>query len=451
MDLVVRGGTVVTPTRSIRADVGIANGTIAAVGEIDDRAPALDASGMLVLPGAIDVHTHLRLPTEEFPDRLFEDTAAAACGGTTTVLTFIEQLRGGSPLETLERWTRATAPEAAVDYGFQVVLTDLSERAACEMPELIARGCPTFKAFMVYPELRIDDRELFRALGITAAHHGMMMVHCENLVLLEAGIAAHLRRGEIAPRFHASSRPPLVEAEATHRALCLARAAGAPVYVVHLSCREALRSLQEARKDGQSAYAETCPHYLTLSAECYEGRDEETARFVISPPLREASQRDDLWRALATGDLDVVGSDHVPRRIAAEQANGVAPFPEIPNGAPGIETLVSLVYDGGVAAGRISAERMVELLAATPARLFGLESKGAIEVGKDADLVIWDPARERTLSQARLHHSADFTPYEGRTIRGGPVATMVRGRVVAEDGRFVGPRGFGTFRARFLR
>jgi dihydropyrimidinase len=449
MDLVIRGGTVVTAAGSRRADVGVSGGAIAAIGEVAGSGPTLDATGKLVLPGVIDVHTHLRLPAEDDPERLHRDTMAAALGGTTTVLTFIQQPRGGSLLETLDRWRAQAKSESAIDYGFHAIVTDLSEMAASEMPALIDGGCPTFKAFMVYDDLKIDDRDLLRAFQITSSHGGMMMVHCENLSMLEAGVARHLEAGETAPRFHASSRPPAVEAEATHRALSLARFVGAPVYVVHLSCREALAHVRRARRDGQPAYAETCPHYLTLSEERYTASDEEAAKFVISPPLREASQRDDLWRALAEGELDVVGSDHVPRRRADEAKAGLRSFAEIPNGAPGIETLLSLVYQG-VVTGRLTIERLVDLLATTPARLFGLERKGAIEVGKDADLVIWDPDPERILSQGSLHHWSDFTPYEGIAVRGQASTVFLGGRPIVRDGDFVGDRGAGKFVPRRL-
>lgn len=450
MDLVIRGGTVVTARGSYLADVGIAHGQIVQLGELDADVPSIDATGRFVLPGGVDVHTHLRLPGAEAPDRLYQDTVAAACGGTTTVLSFIEQPRGGSPLATLDQWKRGAASEAAVDYGFHVILTDFSERAAGEVLQVIAAGCPTFKAFMVYDDLKVEDADLLRMLRLTADHGGMMMVHCENRVLLEDGIARHLAKGETAPRFHASSRPPLVEAEATYRAICLARAVKAPLYIVHLSCRDALHHVREARVHGQAVFAETCPHYLTLSEERYDAPDEEAARFVISPPLRARSQHEHLWGALATGQLDTVGSDHVPRTLGDERAKGLTRFTDIPNGAPGIETRVPLVYDAGVLGGELSLERFVDLVATAPAQLFGLEKKGAIEVGKDADLVIWDPDTQWEIRQADLHHSADFTPYEGRRMRGAPSHVLLRGKEIVSDRKFVGERGAGRFQERRL-
>jgi dihydropyrimidinase len=450
LDLALRGGTVVQPDGRRKTDLGIRGERIAGIGEVGEAETTIDASGKLLLPGTIDVHTHLRLPGEEDPDRFYHDTTAAVMGGTTTVLSFVEQPRGSSPLETLRLWQREVETEAASDYGFHLILTDLGSRAETEIPEIIETGCPTFKAFMVYEELMISDRDLYRALGITSDAGGMMMVHCENEVMLSALVSGHLDRGLTAPRYHAPSRPPLVEAEATHRALCMARMAKAPLYIVHMSCGDALEHLRRARRSGQPAYAETCPHYLTLSEDRYQGADQEAARYVISPPLRAASHGGILWGALADGDLDVIGSDHVPRRLEDERQAVLADFSQIPNGAPGIETLSSLVYSEGVARDRISLERMAELLSASPAKLFGLEQKGSLEVGKDADIVIWNPEASRTLSQSDLHHSADFTPYEGMEVKGAVETTLVRGKVVADRGRFVGRRGEGRFVRRRL-
>jgi len=450
MDLVVRGGTVVTAGGSFQADVGIEGGRIAEVGTVSGDAPSIDATGKFVLPGGVDVHTHLRLPTPDLPDRLYQDTVAAACGGTTTVLTFIEMPRGISPQQTLETWSTGAAQQCAVDYGFHVILKEFSERVGAEIPQVIAAGCPTFKGFMVYEDLRVDDADLLRMFRLTAAHGGMMLVQCENRTLLEDGIARHVAAGETAPKFHALSRPPLVEAEATYRAICLARAAKSPLYIVHLSCREALRHVREAKEGGRAVFAETCPHYLTLSEERYDAPEDEAARYIISPPLRARAQHEQLWNALAAGQIDCVGSDHVPRSRADERAKNLTSFVDIPNGAPGIETRVPLVYDPGVTGGELSLERFVDVVATAPAALFGLEHKGSVTVGKDADLVIWDPDQEWEIHQERLHHSADFTPYEGRRVRGAPTRVFLRGQEIVKDGQFVGRRGAGAFQKRKL-
>lgn len=448
LDLAIRGGTVVSAGGRQQADVGIEGGRIVSIGRVEGAAREIDAAGRLVLPGAIDVHTHLRLPTADDPDRIFSDTTAAVLGGTTTVLSFIEQPRGGSLVATVDHWRRATGGEAVSDFGFHPILTDLHPGSETEIPAVIEGGCPTFKAFMVYEDLRIPDEDLFRALELTAAARGMMMVHCENQVLLQTLIRQHLARGDTSPRFHAASRPAVIEAEATNRALCMARIADAPIYIVHLSCAEALERLRWARDSGQRAHAETCPHYLTLTAERYQASDAEAARFVISPPLRDRHDQETLWAALADGTLEVVGSDHVPRRLAEER--DAADFTAIPNGAPGIQTLPGLVFSEGVMRERITLERMVAVLSTNPARLFGLDSKGKIEIGKDADIAIWNPDAKRTLSQDTLRHSADFTPYEGMEVRGSVETTMIRGRIVVEEGAFVGERGTGEFVPRRL-
>jgi dihydropyrimidinase len=276
----------------------------------------------------------------------------------------------------------------------------------------------------------------------------MLEVHCEDPVLIDAAVASALQRGNTAPRYHASTRSTEAEAVATHRAMAFARAADAPVHVVHLSCAAALRFVSEAKASGVRAHAETCPHYLTMTEERYEEPDPLTcARSLISPPLRSAADRDALWDGLAAGALDVVATDHVADRLAVEKAGAArgVPFDQISNGAPGIETLLATVYDGGVVRGRITVERMVDVLATTPARLFGFDRKGAIEVGRDADIVLFDPAARRTIRAEDLHHTSDYTPYEGLEVSGGVRSVFVRGRPVVRDGAFVGQRGFGAF------
>ncbi|MGZ8515646.1 MAG: amidohydrolase family protein, partial [Candidatus Limnocylindrales bacterium] len=302
---------------------------------------------------------------------------------------------------------------------------------------------------MVY-DFGVDDGTLSRALAAAGAQGGMLEVHCENRTMLQDLTAAHLAAGEVGPRFHASSRPPYVEAEATSRAIALARAANAPLYIVHLSCAEALAHVRAERGDGLPVFAETCPHYLTLTDDRYDGPAEEAARYVTSPPLRGRGQPDTLWQGLREGDLALVATDHVPDRIAVEKRSWRESFDRISNGGPGIETLLSLVYSEGVVRGRIGLERMVDLLATTPARLFGLRAKGAIEVGRDADLVLFDPTARRTIRAADLHHTSDYTPYEGFEVSGAVRSTIVRGSFVVRDGAFVGQRGHGQFVEREL-
>jgi len=456
-DLIVRGGTVVTVAGAATADVAVEGGRIAAVGPDlgSDAREVVDAGGLLVLPGVVDVHTHTRIATDAEPDRFFGDSVAAAFGGTTSFLVFNTPSTGGSVaagrtlLEGLREWRARTEGDAAVDYAVSLVITPQQEDAIAEMAGAIELGVPTFKAFMVY-DFGVDDATLYRALAMAGGSGGMLQVHCENAVVLDALTARHLEAGETAPRYHASSRPPYVESEATARAVALARAARAPLYVVHLSCAEALAAVRAARGEGLPVFAETCPHYLTLDESRYLLPPEEAAKYVISPPLRAAGQGDALWAGLADGSLALVGTDHVPDRVAVEKQSWRQSFDRISNGGPGIETLLSLVYSEGVAAGRIGLERMVDLLATTPARLFGLRSKGSVEVGRDADLVLFDPAWRRTIRQADLHHTSDYTPYEGREVLGAVRSTLVRGAWVVRDGAFVGRRGHGQFVEREL-
>jgi dihydropyrimidinase len=454
-DLVVRGGTVVTAGGSFPADVVVSNGRVTEVGEAAGDAhrdtPVVDATGLLVLPGCVDVHTHTRLPSEAEPDRFFADSVAAAFGGTTTFLAFnnpgtgISDEGSRSLLAGMREFRARTEGESAVDFGLSAVISGQQDDPVAELPALIAAGVPSAKAFMVY-DFRLTDDRLFAALRAMGRHGGMLQVHCENATVIDALVADAVARGNIACRHHALTRPTYAEAEATHRAIALARAADASVYIVHLSCADALAEVAAAKARGWPVYAETCPHYLTLTDARYEANDEqEVIRSVISPPLRSESDRGALWLGLRAGGLDLVATDHVPDRLAVEKRCPAPPFPQISNGAPGIETLLSVTYGEGVAGGRISVERMVDLLATTPARLFGMPMKGAIEVGRDADLVLFDPRATRTIRQAELHHTGDFTPYEGREVHGAVRAVFQRGAVVVRDGAFVGTRGTGRY------
>ncbi len=454
-DLVIRGGTVVTAAGSARADLAVAGGRITAVepdlgGLAASARDVVDATGLLVLPGVVDVHTHTRVATDERPDRFFDDSVAAAFGGTTTFLAFNNPGTGSSPAAArslttgLREWRAATASDSAVDVAPSLVITPSHEDAVAEMAAAIDAGVPTFKAFMVY-DFGLDDAAILRALVAAGHHGGMLEVHCENNAILESLTTRHLAAGEIAPRYHASSRPPYVEAEATGRAIALARAARAPLFVVHLSSADALAEVRAARAEGLPVFAETCPVYLTLTEDRYAGDPEEAARYLISPPLRPAGHPDALWAGLAEGDLSVVATDHVPDRVAVEKQSWRESFDRVSNGAPGIETLLSVVYDAGVATGRITLERMVDLLSTTPARLFGFATKGALAVGLDADIVLFDPAARRTIRGDDLHHSSDYTPFEGRDVHGAIRSTLVRGSFVVRDGAFVGRRGYGTF------
>jgi dihydropyrimidinase len=413
----------------------------------------VDATGLLVLPGAVDVHTHTRVATDAEPDRFFQDSVAAAFGGTTTFLAFNNPGTGSSPaaerslLTGLREWRAKTDGDSAIDHAVSLAISGRMDDPVAELPAMVDEGVSTAKAFMVF-DFRLDDRRLFDAMRTLGARGGMLQVHCEDPVLIDTAVADALARGDTAPQFHAATRSTEAEAVATHRVMAFARAADVPVHVVHLSSAGALRHVREAKARGVRAHAETCPHYLALTDARYAASDiDSVAECVISPPLRPMSDQDSLWAGLADGSLDLVATDHVPDRMAVEKAEarrGV-PFDKISNGAPGIETLLSIAYSEGVAKGRLTVERLVDVLATSPARLFGLDRKGAIEPGRDADLVLFDPAVRRTLRAADLHHTSDYTPYEGFELTGAVRSVFVRGRPVIRDGAFVGQRGNGRF------
>jgi len=459
-DLIVTEGTVVTAERSFAADVAIADGRIEAVEEgLAGRhpdVPTLDASRLLVLPGIVDVHTHTRLPGPDLPDRFFTDSVAAAHGGTTTFLAFnnpgtgISDEGAASLIAGLREFRARTEGESAVDYALSSVITGQQADPVGELPDLIAAGVPTAKAFMVY-DFRLTDDRLFSAFQAMGRNGGMLQVHCENATIIDALTERALAAGHTGCRHHALCRPPYAEAEATHRAIALAQAAEASVYVVHLSCADALAEVVAARARGWPVYAETCPQYLTWTDAAYDADDEaEMIKAVISPPLRSNADRQALWLGLARGGLDVVASDHVPDSLTVEKALPAPPFPQISNGGPGIETLLAVTHGVGPAAGRLTVERLVDVLATTPARLFGLASKGMVAAGRDADLVIFDPSAPRIIRQADLHHTSDFTPYEGLSLSGAVRSVLLRGEFVVRDGVFVGRRGRGRFLERSI-
>ena len=458
-DLLVRGGTVVTAGGARRADVLIRAESIAAVEpDLEGLASAgdtevVDATGLLVLPGAVDVHTHTRVASDAEPDRFFQDSAAAAFGGTTTFLAFNNPGTGSSPaaerslLAGLAEFRAATQRDSAIDYAPSLAISGRMDDPVAELPAMVDAGVPTAKAFMVF-DFRLDDRRLFEAMRVLGARGGMLQVHCEDPVLIDTAVADALARGDTTPEFHASTRTTEAEAVATHRVMAFARAADAPVHVVHLSNASALRHVRDAKTSGVRAHAETCPHYLALTDARYAAADVvSVAECVISPPLRPPSDQGALWAGVASGALDLIATDHVPDRRSVEKAEASrgTPFDRISNGAPGIETLLAIAYSEGVARGRLAVERLVDLIATTPARLFGLARKGAIEPGRDADLVLFDPSARRTLRAADLHHTSDYTPYEGFELTGAVRSVYLRGRPVIRDGAFVGERGYGRF------
>jgi dihydropyrimidinase len=337
--------------------------------------------------------------------------------------------------------------KSVIDYGFHMIMTDLNDQTEAEMDALVRQGVTSFKLFMAYPGVfMLDDASIFKALLRTGKNGGTICMHAENGGVIDVLVQRALAEGKTAPKYHALTRPARAEAEATHRAIALAEMADVPIYIVHLSAAEALDMVTEARDRGLPAYAETCPQYLFLSYDNYEEPDFNGAKYVMSPPLREQAKQAQLWRGLAFNDLQCVSTDHCPFCMKEQKELGRDDFSKIPNGAPGIETRMSLVFDGGVRDGRITLNRFVELTSTSPARIFGLfPRKGTIAPGSDADIVVFDPNRKVTLSAKTLHMRVDYNPYEGRQVTGATDTVLSRGRLVIEDGKFVGRAGAGSF------
>jgi len=451
MKTLIKNGTIVTAADQYAGDVLVEDEKITVIGTtLDMQADhVIDASGKYVLPGGIDVHTHLDMPFggTTSADDFESGTKAAAFGGTTSVVDFAIQYRGQTLHHAWETWLKKAEGKAVIDYGFHMIITELNDQVELEMDALVGQGLTSFKLFMAYPGVfMLDDASIFKALLRTGRNGGTICMHAENGGVIDVLVQRALAEGKTAPKYHALTRPARAEAEATHRAIALSEMADVPVYIVHLSAAEALEMVTEARDRGLPAHAETCPQYLFLSYDNYEEPGFGGAKYVMSPPLRGKATQDQLWRGLAYNDLQVISTDHCPFCMKEQKELGVNDFSKIPNGAPGIETRMSLVYDGGVRAGRISLNRFVELTSTSPAKIFGLfPRKGTIAPGSDADIVIFDPNRTMTLAASTLHMKVDYNPYEGRQVTGATDTVLSRGRLVIENGVFVGRAGAGSF------
>ncbi len=459
MRTLIKNGTIINADATTRADVLVDGETIALIGSnltvTADR--TVDAAGKWVIPGAIDVHTHMELPFGgTFAKDTFETgTRAAAFGGTTTIIDFAVQPRGKALRDGLDAWHEKADGNACIDYGFHMIISDVRDDVLAEMDTLVDEGVTTFKLFTAYPGVFFsDDGAIFRAMQQTAKNGGLIMMHAENGPAIDVVAGQTFAAGQTDPYYHGTSRSPLFEGEATNRVIRLAAVAGAPVYIVHLSAREALNEVRRARDEGLPAFAETCPQYLFLSLEDM-GDGFNGAKFVCSPPLRPADHQQDLWRGLLRDDLQVVSTDHCPFDFHGQKEMGRGDFRKIPNGLPGVENRVDLLHSGGVANGRLTPNRWVELISSAPARLFGLPQKGAVAVGLDADLVIYDPLRKHTISASTHHMAVDYSCYEGREVTGGADIVLSRGKIVVDGDEWLGAKGDGRFlkrqRSAFLK
>jgi dihydropyrimidinase len=444
-DVVVRGGTVVTAADAVAADVAISGGRIAAIGAgLPPGREEIDARGLQVLPGGVDVHTHLDLDLGGLvtADDFEAGTAAAACGGVTTICDYAWPAKGQSLAAAVETWKAKAAGRAHVDYGFHLILPDVTEARLREIPALVGAGYPSFKVFTIR-EFGIADDALLAVLRAARAAGAIVNVHAENSAMLDLATAELIAAGRWDPRDYAESRPALAETEATRRVIDYAELVDAEIYVVHMSCRGAADAVRDARRRGLRVWGETRPIYLGLTAEAYAAGGVEAAKVAGAPPLRTAADQAALWDALRTGDIQAIGSDNTSWTVA-QKAAGASDFRCIPYGVPGLETEMRVVYSEGIVRGRISLQTFVAAFATNPARIFGLyPRKGTIAVGSDADLVLFDPARTETIDERRLHSRAGYDPFHGRMITGVPVLTLARGEVVARNGELLSRPGRG--------
>jgi dihydropyrimidinase len=450
----IKNGRVVTACDDYHGDIFIHDSIVTLIGKdlVLDADRVIDAAGKLVIPGGVDPHTHLELPFggTASSDTFETGTRAAAFGGTTCIIDFAVQFKGTSTLEALDTWQEKAAGKTAIDYGFHMIITDMPDHRVPEMRRLSDEGITSYKLFMAYPGAFLsDDGTIFRAMRKAGEDGTLVCMHAENGIVIDELIKIALAEGHIAPKYHALTRPTRLEAEGTHRALAIAEVARAPVYIVHLSALDSLKELRDARARGVMAHAETCPQYLLLDETAYDAPGFEGAKYVLTPPLREKWNQEELWRGLRTGDLNVISTDHCPFCLKEQKELGKDDFSKIPNGGPGVENRMSLIYHHGVSKGRISLNRFVELTSTAPAKIFGLfPRKGTIAVGSDADIVIFDPDHEETISvhNPKTHHmNIDYSAYEGFRVKGFTETVISRGKVVIDKGEYVGRAGDGMF------
>jgi dihydropyrimidinase len=452
MSILIKNGLVITENGEKHADIYIENETISRIEEnLSMKADRIiEAVGNIVIPGGIDVHTHLHLPMGNiFSSDDFETgTRAAAFGGTTTIIDFAQQGKDHSLLEAFDARLRE-AEKSVIDYGFHMIIVDLPQQRPGEMDELVKKGVTSFKLFTAYPDrLMVDDDTLLRTLQQTRKNGGLVCVHAEDSEMIDALIMDARREGKVEPKYHATTRPVGVEAKAVQRVITLAQHADVPVYFVHISCSESLDLIRQAQSAGQPVYAETCPQYLFTSIEDLDKPHFEGAKYVFTPPPRERWNQEKLWSGIRNRSLQIVSTDHCPFNFRGDKELGLVDFTKIPNGAPGIENRLQLMYHFGVAGGKISIRQWVDLLSTMPAKLFGLyPKKGTIAVGSDADIVIWNPSTEYIISATTHHMQVDYSLYEGWQLKGNAETVISRGELLVDKNVWYGT----TSRGRFLR
>ncbi len=458
MSVLIQNGTVVSAESTFSADILVEGQKIKEVRTgipVNAADRVLDATGLLLLPGGIDVHTHLDMPFggTTSSDDFETGTRAAAFGGTTTIVDFAIQARGTKMRDALDTWWKKGEGKACIDYGLHMIVTDLGEAGLEDMDDMVNEGVASFKLFMAYPNvLMVDDATIFKALSRTAKNGALICMHAENGGVIDVIVQRALAEGKTAPIYHALTRPVTAEAEAVNRSIAMAEMAGVPVYIVHLSSEAALNKVREARDRGLPAFAETCPQYLLLSMEELERPNFEGAKYVFTPPLREKKNLPKLWDGLKHDHLQVVSTDHCPFCFEDQKVLGKDDFTKIPNGGPGIENRLQLIHHHGVNAGKLTLNRFVELVSTTPARIFGMyPRKGVLAAGSDADIVFWDPQAEYTISAKTHHMRVDYSMFEGYQVRGNVRTVMSRGEVVVDKGEFLGKVGRGQYLKRQAR
>ena len=459
MSLLIKNGRVITAVDDYKGDIFVESEQVNLIGKnLDVKADrVIDAQGKYVIPGGIDPHTHLEMPFSGTvsADDFETGTRAAAHGGTTTLIDFAIQTKGRSTLEALETWHKKAEGKTAIDYGFHMIITDLEDDRVPEMRTLANEGITSYKLFMAYPGvLYADDATLFRAMRKAGEDGTVICMHAENGIVIDEIVKSALAEGKTGPKWHALTRPTRMEAEGVHRSIAIAEVADVPVYIVHLSSADALEQVVLARDRGAHVFAETCPQYLFLDHSYYEQEGFEGAKYVMTPPLREKWNQKELWRGLQMGDLMSISTDHCPFCFKEQKEMGINDFSKIPNGGPGVENRMSLVFNGGVVEGRISLNRFVELTSTASAKMFGLfPKKGTIAVGSDADIVIFNPDKKETISvnNSVTHHmNVDYNAYEGFEVTGVSETVISRGKIIVENCEYLGKKGDGQFLKRGL-